>query len=213
MGMAEIVVGSLMYSFDKKTMSRVLRVPSEKMRDKVAQALHDYVTTMRRELGHLPDREATWNELVRVVAPEEADDALAAIIASAALLNYLAISGKALEPADGYWFIFFTHNTKLLTLVFLGADSAAHRRQAVALFKLARGASKIAICNTADECRDFNFHRAAFAAFGFFALQTALRLGVVNDQRLARNTRGPVLHLRERMPDIFFIQFFEAGCP
>jgi lipoate-protein ligase A len=58
MSSAEVVVGSLMFDFDHATMARVLRVSSEKMRDKVAQALHDYVTTIRRELGHLPDREA-----------------------------------------------------------------------------------------------------------------------------------------------------------
>lgn len=57
-GVAELVVGSLMFDFDTETMAQVLRVSSEKMRDKVAGALRDYMTTMRRELGEPADREA-----------------------------------------------------------------------------------------------------------------------------------------------------------
>jgi lipoate---protein ligase len=55
-GSAEIVVGSLMYSFDKKTMSQVLKVPSEKMRDKIYESLEAYMTTMTEQLGYTPDR-------------------------------------------------------------------------------------------------------------------------------------------------------------
>ncbi len=58
MGEREVVVGSLMFDFDHDRMAQVLRVSSEKMRDKVARALHDYVTTLRRELGVAPDRDA-----------------------------------------------------------------------------------------------------------------------------------------------------------
>jgi lipoate-protein ligase A len=56
-GEAELLVGSLMLDFDMETMAAVLRVPSAKMRDKVAGALRDYMTTMRRELGTAPDRD------------------------------------------------------------------------------------------------------------------------------------------------------------
>lgn len=56
MGIAEVVVGSLMYTFDKKTMSKVLKVPSEKMRDKIFESLEAYMTTMTEELGASPDR-------------------------------------------------------------------------------------------------------------------------------------------------------------
>jgi lipoate-protein ligase A len=55
-GAAEVVVGSLMYSFDKRTMSRVLKVPSEKMRDKIFESLETYMTTMTELLGYTPDR-------------------------------------------------------------------------------------------------------------------------------------------------------------
>jgi len=45
-----------MFDFDTATMAQVLRVPSEKFRDKVRQSLDDYMTTMRRELGGPPPR-------------------------------------------------------------------------------------------------------------------------------------------------------------
>lgn len=56
-GMSEVVVGSLMFDFNHELMARVLRVPSEKMRDKVFQSIQEYVTTMKRELGVVPERE------------------------------------------------------------------------------------------------------------------------------------------------------------
>lgn len=57
-GEAEVVVGSLMFDFHFELMARVLKVASEKMRDKVYQSLQEYMTTMTRELGYTPDREA-----------------------------------------------------------------------------------------------------------------------------------------------------------
>jgi len=56
MGNAEVLVGSLMYTFDKKTMSHVLKVSSEKMRDKIFESLETYMTTMAEQLGSAPDR-------------------------------------------------------------------------------------------------------------------------------------------------------------
>ncbi len=58
MGQAEVVVGSLMYSFDKATMARVLKVPSEKMRDKIFESLEQYMTTMSEQLSQTPDYQA-----------------------------------------------------------------------------------------------------------------------------------------------------------
>ncbi len=57
-GAAEVTVGSLMFDFNHELMARVLRVPSEKMRDKVFQSIQEYITTLKRELGYIPDREA-----------------------------------------------------------------------------------------------------------------------------------------------------------
>ena len=58
MDAAEVVVGSLMFDFNFELMSQVLQVLSEKMRDKVFQSLNEYMTTMTRELGRTPDRDA-----------------------------------------------------------------------------------------------------------------------------------------------------------
>jgi lipoate-protein ligase A len=59
MGMAEVVVGSLMFDFNFDEMPHVLNVSSEKMRDKISQSLNEYMTTITRQLGSMPDRDAT----------------------------------------------------------------------------------------------------------------------------------------------------------
>lgn len=55
-GDATVLVGSFMLDFDTATMARCLKVPSEKFRDKLRQSLDDYMTTMVKELGRMPDR-------------------------------------------------------------------------------------------------------------------------------------------------------------
>jgi lipoate-protein ligase A len=68
-GDATVVVGSLMLDFDTEAMARVLRVPSEKFRDKMVSGLRDYMTTMRRELGErMPDRDTATRLLVEAFA-------------------------------------------------------------------------------------------------------------------------------------------------
>ena len=69
MDRAEVVVGSLMFDFDTATMAQVLRVPSEKFRDKVRQSLDDYMTTMRRELGRAAAARGCRRGLPRPAAP------------------------------------------------------------------------------------------------------------------------------------------------
>jgi lipoate-protein ligase A len=55
-----VFVGNLIMDFDYKTMSRVLRVPDEKFRDKIYKTLTDNLSTIRRELG---EKEAQrWDE-------------------------------------------------------------------------------------------------------------------------------------------------------
>jgi len=68
MDRAEVVVGSLMFDFDVLTMSRVLKVPSEKFRDKVFQTMSEYMTTMRRELGEPPPRSVVVDAYVAACA-------------------------------------------------------------------------------------------------------------------------------------------------
>ncbi|MFC1885982.1 biotin/lipoate A/B protein ligase family protein [Thermodesulfobacteriota bacterium] len=55
-----VFVGNLILDFDYQTMSRVLKVPDEKFRDKLQQTIEENLTTIRRELGD--DRAAKWDE-------------------------------------------------------------------------------------------------------------------------------------------------------
>ena len=55
-GDATVMVGSFMFDFDTATMSKCLKVPSEKFRDKLRQTLDDYMTTIAKELPKAPDR-------------------------------------------------------------------------------------------------------------------------------------------------------------
>ncbi|HLL80391.1 MAG TPA: lipoate protein ligase C-terminal domain-containing protein [Ktedonobacteraceae bacterium] len=63
-GEAIVVVGSLIFDFDYELMAHVLKVPSEKFRDKVYQSLREYLTTIRRELGA---DAPTWEEGKRIL--------------------------------------------------------------------------------------------------------------------------------------------------
>lgn len=77
-----VFVGNLIVDFDYKTMSRVLRVPDEKFRDKVHKTLRDNLSTIRRELGEekaSPWDETTLNNLMakefeKVLGPLSASD-------------------------------------------------------------------------------------------------------------------------------------------
>ncbi len=55
-----VFVGNLIVDFDYDTMTRVLRVPDEKFRDKMHQSLKENLSTIRRELG--PEMAAQWDE-------------------------------------------------------------------------------------------------------------------------------------------------------
>lgn len=64
-GDASVVVGNIIFDFNYGEMSRVLRLSSEDFRDKVHDSMQLYVTTLRRELGHVPDREHVKEVLIR----------------------------------------------------------------------------------------------------------------------------------------------------
>ena len=55
LGESEVLVGSLMFTFDKATIAHVLKVTSEKMRDKIFESLGQYMTTLAEQLHPLPD--------------------------------------------------------------------------------------------------------------------------------------------------------------
>ena len=47
-----VFVGSIIMAFDARAAASVLRIPDEKMRDKVAQTIDAYVSSLEKELGH-----------------------------------------------------------------------------------------------------------------------------------------------------------------
>ena len=65
---ATVFVGSFLLDFDTQTMARCLKVSSEKFRDKLKVTLDDYLTTVRRELGHVPPREDLIARFLRATA-------------------------------------------------------------------------------------------------------------------------------------------------
>jgi lipoate-protein ligase A len=62
-GECMVFVGGILLDFDYKAMSRILKVPDEKFRDKVFKTMEENLTTMKRELGIVPPRE----EVVKVL--------------------------------------------------------------------------------------------------------------------------------------------------
>jgi lipoate-protein ligase A len=60
-----VLVGNLIADFDYETMTRVLRVPDAKFRDKIFQSMRENLTTLRRELGRVPSWETMVGALTR----------------------------------------------------------------------------------------------------------------------------------------------------
>jgi len=110
-----VFVGNLIVDFNYEEMSRVLRVPDEKFRDKVHKTLKDNLTTIRRELGE--ERTEEWSEgalnsmmaeefqkLVGTMEPSVKTDALSAKMedlgAKMAADGWLSRKGKKIPGRD-----------------------------------------------------------------------------------------------------------------
>ncbi len=63
-GNSMVFVGGILMDFDYRTMSKILKVPDEKFRDKIHKSMEENLTTMKRELGHMPEREEVVKSLV-----------------------------------------------------------------------------------------------------------------------------------------------------
>ena len=65
-----VFVGNLIIDFDYETMSKVLKIPDEKFRDKVKKTIEENLSTIRRELGD--GESGRWDEetLNRMLADE-----------------------------------------------------------------------------------------------------------------------------------------------
>lgn len=64
-GQCMVFVGGILLDFDYETMSKILKVPDEKFRDKVYKSMEENVTTMKRELSDIPPREEIVRTLIR----------------------------------------------------------------------------------------------------------------------------------------------------
>jgi len=80
-GNSMVFVGGILMDFDYATMSRVLKVPDEKFRDKIYKSMEENLTTMKRELGAIPPREEikkilieSFEKILGRLEPVELDD-------------------------------------------------------------------------------------------------------------------------------------------
>lgn len=78
-----ILVGNFIQDFDYDTMSKCLRVPDEKFRDKVHKTMYENLTTFLRESGKIPANKdlgdalsARYQELLGDVVPADLDSEL-----------------------------------------------------------------------------------------------------------------------------------------
>ncbi len=56
-GECMVFVGGILLDFDYQAMSRILKVPDQKFREKIYKTMEENLTTMKRELGIIPSRE------------------------------------------------------------------------------------------------------------------------------------------------------------
>lgn len=59
-----VFVGGVLLDFDFDTMTRVLRVPDEKFRDKMYKTMQENMSTVKLELGYKPDRQQVVKYLI-----------------------------------------------------------------------------------------------------------------------------------------------------
>ena len=86
-GNSMVFVGGILMDFDYQTMSKVLKVPDEKFRDKIYKSMEANLTTMKRELGIIPPRNEikrllieNFEKILGQLEPVELDDAAIAKI-------------------------------------------------------------------------------------------------------------------------------------
>ncbi|MBM3291104.1 hypothetical protein FJY84_00315 [Candidatus Bathyarchaeota archaeon] len=83
-----ILVGNIILDLDYEQMARVLRVPDEKFRDKIAKSMIDWVTSLKRELNQVPSI-----NYIKMKYLEQ-------------FQNILGIKLVKLEPLEAEWKIF-----------------------------------------------------------------------------------------------------------
>jgi len=75
MGDYYVLVGNLIVDFNYEMMARVLKVPDEKFRDKIYKTIYENLSTIKREIEHVPSREELWSlmadKFVEMLGPME----------------------------------------------------------------------------------------------------------------------------------------------
>lgn len=96
-----ILVGNIIMDFDYETMVRVLKVPSEKFRDKIYKTMRENLSTLKRETGRVPLLEEIVPLLVsrfeEVLGPLEPADLPLAVYEKARELETLLTSDEWLH--------------------------------------------------------------------------------------------------------------------
>ena len=64
---AQFLVGNFILDFPRKEMAQILKVPSEKFRDKVMQSLEAGISSFKDELGYIPPRKSIIQEYMNQV--------------------------------------------------------------------------------------------------------------------------------------------------
>lgn len=101
-GDATVLVGSLLFDFPVQRMARVLKVSSEKFRDKMVASLEEYMTSMRRELGVVPDRARATAALVEEMALAVGERIEPGRLSDAELLRSNQYAAQLFDPAFVY---------------------------------------------------------------------------------------------------------------
>ncbi len=97
---ATVMVGSFMFDFDTETMAKCLKVPSEKFRDKLRSGLNDYMSTMKKELVDVPDRQRVKALFLEQVA---ATLGVTPVEDSPTAAELAAIAEQESELSDSEW--------------------------------------------------------------------------------------------------------------
>jgi len=99
-----VFVGNLILDFDYETMSRVLKIPDEKFRDKVKKTIEENLSTIRRELGE--QKYEQWDEQTLNHMMVEEFEKLLGPLTPANKNDELIAEMKALETLmiDDAWF-------------------------------------------------------------------------------------------------------------
>jgi lipoate-protein ligase A len=60
-----VFVGGILMDFNYEMMSKILKVPDEKFRDKIYKSMEENLTNMKKELGKIPDRKGVVQSLIK----------------------------------------------------------------------------------------------------------------------------------------------------